>query len=158
MIHFLLHFAGHWSAPVIALLAIAALCFFFPVAALANRGVVIIAVIAIGLYSGGLILGRKAQREADAGDMAKSATELAKAQSEAAAATVAKDAVVKASKDAALAQAAQIEALSRMNAARDARTAKAIADIYAARIGPTCPDAIDAFRAYLSKPVPVVTE
>jgi hypothetical protein len=158
MIHFLLHAAGHWSMPVIALLFIGAFCWAFPVVALANRGAVIIAVIAIGLYSGGLILGRKAQREADAADIAKARTELAKARSDEAAALADRAAIIAASERAAAVQAGQIEQLTRINAIRDARTAKVIAEIYNRPIPPGCPAAVSALREYLSQPVPTVVD
>ncbi len=162
MLRLLLHFAGHWSFPVIACAAIIGgyflLASLLPAVAVAQRGTFVVALAAVGLFWFGQGLGRKSQREADAADIEKGRTELAKARSDEAQALADRAAIVAASEKAAAVQAGQIEQLTRINAARTARTLAAFAAIKDKQIPPGCPAAVDALKEYLQRPVPVVVD
>ena len=158
----LLHWAGHWSFPVMACVIIIGgyflLASLLPAVALAQRGTFIVALAAVGLFWFGQGLGRKAQRAADASDIDMAREELATAKQAQAQAEAGLASIVKASETAAAVQAGQIEALTRINAARDARTAAVMAATFKRQIPPGCPAAVDALKEYLQRPVPAVVE
>ena len=73
--HHLLHWAGHWSAPVIAALLIIGLYFalvtWLPEVAIAQRGTFIVALIAVGLYAFGVYAARAEKGREDAAKLAE---------------------------------------------------------------------------------------